>query len=110
MSWWPYGEMAEDLARAVLEGHAEMSRRLAEAVIVESDKIHKFKIIESDLCKSIDACEWDKCDDLIDEMRKLHIMDTPEIVRYETTVHFERGTTVLDRIVEQVDHERFDHD
>jgi hypothetical protein len=101
MSWWPYGEMAEALADAVLADDVDEMRKIAAQVKTESALAMKFKLLEQEICAAVDACRWDECDEIIVKMRKLGDVASHEVVRYATIVAFERDWTVLDRIVER---------
>lgn len=98
MSWWPYGKVAVDLARAVLGDDPGLARRHAQWVMEEAKRYERFEEIESKLCEAAEACQWDKCDELLRDLENVGVMDTGEVVRYQTMVSFERGWTVLDRI------------
>ena len=102
MSWWPYGQMAENLAHAVHSGDHDLAQRYAEEILEESERMKRFEPLEQALYQAAEGCRWDECDRLLEELVKVGILDTSAVVQCQTMVSFERGTTVLDRIAERI--------
>lgn len=103
MSWWPYGEEAVRLAEMVLRGEIEEAQRIAMEIMLEEQRMERFRDLEQEFCKLVDNCQWVDAETKLVEMSKVGIWDTSEITRYQTMLSFERDTTVLDRIVREVD-------
>ena len=101
LRWWPYGDAAEALARAVLGGDPVSTRLLAQNIIDEADRVERFVVIERVFNDAVEACRWDECWKLIDQMKQIVIWDTSTVVGYEWMVHLEAGDgiSILDRIV-----------
>ena len=98
MSWFPYGKMAADLARAVLSGDIGLAMRHAEFVVEEAAKQEKFKVLEDELYVAAEGCRWQECDRLLSELERIGIIDSCHLVEIQSMVAFERGTNVLDYI------------
>lgn len=103
MSWWPYGQMAEQLADAVQSGDTERAKKLAAYVKHERLKRDEYEAIIQEFEVAMEACRFDEAEALLEKARLVGQLAAHDITYYDTYLHFDRDMTVLDRIVEGAD-------
>lgn len=102
--WWPYGELADQLADAVLAGDMDLAGSIAKDVKTEKAKRARYDDIIRLFCLEMEACRWDNAEQLLEKARQVGQVAAHDITYYDTMYHFEKSeVSVLDRLVEKKD-------